>query len=69
MLSGHFETLLGSVGDQMNHDHLRLPLQVAALLSPIFLLQEVPIHKSRVYCQRYKMILVCEPLSKYCLYA
>ena len=61
MLSAHFEALLGSVGDQMKQDHLRLPLQVAVLLSPILLLQETQIHKSKSYCQRYKMMLVCEP--------
>jgi len=61
MLSSHFESLLETLGDQFKHDHLRLPLQVAVLLSPIFLLHETQIHKSRIYCQRYKMMLVCEP--------
>lgn len=39
-------------------DNLRLPLQVALLISPIFLLQEAQIHLSTFYNQRYKLALV-----------
>ena len=39
-------------------DNLQLPLQVALLISPIFLLQEAQIHLSTFYNQCYKMILV-----------
>lgn len=37
-------------------DHLRLPLQVALLISPIFLLQDVQIHLLQF--QRYRLALV-----------
>jgi hypothetical protein len=44
-------------GDAQEIDNLRLPLQVALLISPIFLLQDIQIHLSQFYSQRYKMIL------------
>jgi len=58
-LASQFDDLLASLSDDDKYDHLRLPLQVSALLSPIFLLYDAPLHKSKVYCQRYKMMLVC----------
>jgi hypothetical protein len=39
-------------------DNLRLPLQVALLISPIFLLQDAQMHLSSFYAQRYKIALV-----------
>ena len=56
-----FEALLASLDRDQRYDHLRLALQVAVLLSPIFLLQEILIHKSKLYCQRHRVILVCGP--------
>jgi|ERR1700679_952697 len=46
-------------GDKQNIDNLRLPLQVALLISPIFILQESQIHLSSFYVQRYKLAIVC----------
>jgi hypothetical protein len=37
-------------------DQLRFPLQIALLISPIFLLQDVQIHLSQF--QRYRLALV-----------
>ena len=54
-----FKTFLESLSNDQKYDHLRLPLQVSALLSPIFLLLAVHIHKSEYYCQRYRVMLVC----------
>lgn len=45
-------------GDNQYIDNLRLPLQVALLISPILLLQEVQFHTSTFYIQRYKLALV-----------
>jgi hypothetical protein len=39
--------------------NLRLPLQVALLISPIFLLHDAQMHLSTFYVQRYKIALVC----------
>lgn len=50
--------LEGFAGGKDNVDSLRLPLQVALLISPIFLLQDAQIHLSNFYVQRHKMILV-----------
>lgn len=46
-------------GENEQIDNLRLPLQVALLISPIFLLQDVQMHLSSFYVQRYKIVLVC----------
>ena len=46
-------------GNNLDLEHLRLALQVALLISPIFLLQEAQIHLSPFYVQRYKLALVC----------
>jgi len=54
-----FKKFLQSLGDNMKYDHLRLPLQVSALLTPILLLYPIQIHKSENYCQRYRVLLVC----------
>lgn len=45
-------------GGRQNFDNLRLPLQTALLISPIFLLQDAQIHLSSFYVQRYKLALV-----------
>jgi hypothetical protein len=45
-------------GGKQNFDSLRLPLQTALLISPIFLLQDAQIHLSSFYVQRYKLALV-----------
>jgi len=45
-------------GENGQIDNLRLPLQVALLISPIFLLQDAQIHLSTFYIQRYKVALV-----------
>ena len=39
------------VGGKERIDNLRLPLQVALLISPIFLLQDVQMHLSSFYVQ------------------
>jgi len=46
-------------GGKEQIDNLRLPLQVALLISPIFLLQDAQLHLSSFYVQRYKIALVC----------
>ena len=56
----HFIAYLVTLqGNNLDLEHLRLPLQVALLISPIFLLQEAQIHLSPFYVQRYKLALVC----------
>ena len=55
-----FETLLKSLADDQKYDHLRLPLQVSTMLTPICLLQELLIHRSSYYSQRYRLIMVNE---------
>lgn len=50
--------LEGLAGGKEKIDNLRLPLQVALLISPIFLLQDTQIHLSAFYVQRHKIILV-----------
>jgi hypothetical protein len=56
----HFIAFLATLqGKNLDLEHLRLALQVALLISPIFLLQEAQIHLSRFYVQRYKLALVC----------
>ncbi|KIM35727.1 hypothetical protein M413DRAFT_32284 [Hebeloma cylindrosporum] len=62
-LNAQFETLLQCIAENQKFDHLRLPLQVAALLSPIFLLQEGAIHKSKYYSQRYKLMMYSKCLG------
>ena len=39
-------------------DNLQLPLQMALLISLIFLLQDTQMHLSSFYVQRYKIALV-----------
>jgi hypothetical protein len=51
--------LEGLGGGNEKIDNLRLPLQVALLISPIFLLQDVQMHLSSFYAQRHKIVLVC----------
>ena len=50
--------LEGMAGGKDEIDNLRLPLQVALLISPIFLLQDAQLHLSTFYAQRYKIALV-----------
>ena len=50
--------LEGLVGGKERIDNLRLPLQVALLISLIFLLQDAQLHLSSFYVQRYKIVLV-----------
>ena len=50
--------LEGLVGGKKRIDNLRLPLQVALLISLIFLLQDAQLHLSSFYVQRYKIVLV-----------
>jgi len=50
--------LEGLAGGKDKIDNLRLPLQVALLISPIFLLQDAQMHLSSFYVQRYKIALV-----------
>jgi len=50
--------LEGLAGGKDKIDNLRLPLQVALLISPIFLLQDAQMHLSSFYAQRYKIALV-----------
>jgi len=45
-------------GGKEQIDNLRLPSQVALLISPIFLLQDAQLHLSSFYVQRYKIALV-----------
>jgi len=45
-------------GEKQQIDNLRIPLQVALLISPIFLLQDAQMHLSNFYVQRYKIVLV-----------
>ena len=52
--------LEGLAGGKNKIDNLRIPLQVALLISPIFLLQDAQMHISTFYAQRYKIILVCD---------
>ncbi|KAF8813075.1 hypothetical protein BYT27DRAFT_7207231 [Phlegmacium glaucopus] len=49
--------------DKQNINNLHLPLQVALLISPIFLLQEIQIHLSTFYVQRYKPTLYSKALG------
>lgn len=71
----HYRGLISSEGDDIDLfmaflealaggkdkiDNLRIPLQVALLISPIFLLQDAQMHISTFYAQRYKIILVCD---------
>ena len=44
--------------DQQTVDNLRLPLQSALFISPIFLLGENQIHTSKFYHQHHKLVLV-----------
>ena len=46
------------VGGKEMIDNLRIPLQVALLISPIFLLLDVQMHLSSFYGQRHKLVLV-----------
>lgn len=50
--------LEGIVSGKEKIDNLRIPLQVALLISPIFLLQDAQMHLSSFYAQRYKIVLV-----------
>ena len=47
-----------TLSENHKYNHLRLPLQVACLISPIFLLGALQIHKSKLFSQRYKLMLV-----------
>lgn len=58
MVTG-YETFLKALADDQKYDHLRLPLQASALLTPILLLSTTLIHQSQNYCQRYRVMLVC----------
>jgi hypothetical protein len=51
-----FISFLESISGDQSIDHLRFPLQVALLISPIFLLQDIQIHLSQI--QRYKLAMV-----------
>ena len=53
-----FETLLKSLDGDQNYDHLRLALQASTMITPICLLQEILIHRSSYYSQRYRLIMV-----------
>jgi hypothetical protein len=57
-LSTQFKAFLAKQGKDEKYDNLRLPLQVATLISPIFLLLEVLIHKSTIFSQRYRLMMV-----------
>lgn len=46
--------------DKQTLDNLRLPLQVASFISPLFLLGEMQFHTSAFCVQRYKLALVCQ---------
>ncbi|KIM38064.1 hypothetical protein M413DRAFT_13028 [Hebeloma cylindrosporum] len=59
----HFHDFLSSLTVDQKFEHLRLPLQLAALISPIFLLLEVQIHKSDAFRQRYKLLLYAKCLG------
>jgi len=54
-----YKTFVQSLADGQQYDHLRLPLQASALLTPILLLAGISIHQSQNYCQRYRVMLVC----------
>jgi hypothetical protein len=58
MVTG-FKKFLECLGEDQKYDHLRLPLQVSALLTPIVLLLQTSIHQSQNFCQRYRVMLVC----------
>lgn len=51
--------------DKQTLDNLRLPLQSALFISPLFLLGEMQIHSSTFYIQRYKLALVGQTLYIY----
>jgi hypothetical protein len=57
-LTEQFQNFLTLLADEKTYD-LRLPLQVACLISPIFLLGELLVHKCKLYRQRYKLMLAC----------
>lgn len=61
MVTG-FKNFLECLEKDQKYDHLRLPLQVSALLTPIVLLLATPIHQSQNFCQRYRVMLVCANL-------
>src|SRR6266700_7943358 len=55
-----FKAFLATLADENGYlENLCLLLQVALLLSPIFLLQEAQIHLSKFYVQRFKLAIVC----------
>jgi len=54
-----FKKFLLALGENQKYDHLRLPLQASALLTPILLLNQIQIHRSEYFCQRYRVMLVC----------
>lgn len=61
MVAG-FKDFLDNLQQKQKFDHLRLPLQVSALLTPIVLLLGTSIHQSQNFCQRYRVMLVCANL-------
>jgi hypothetical protein len=58
MVTG-YKKFLQSLALDQKYDHLRLPLQASAQLTPIVLLTGILIHQSQNYCQRYRVMLVC----------
>ena len=71
--TGPIMTFLESLaGSKEKIDNLRLPLQVALLISPIFLLHDAQVHLSSFYAQRHKIVLVCTrsftTFDNFCVY-
>ena len=54
-----YKKFLEALADDQKYNHLHLPLQASALLTPILLLAGILIHQSQNYCQRYRVMLVC----------
>src|SRR6266446_3287065 len=57
-LANQFLEFLPNLTENQKYDHLRLPLQLACLISLIFLLGGLQIHKAKPFFQRYKLVLV-----------